>query len=244
MIRKVVVFSLLLLFSTSLFAEEHVIAAGSDYKITLPSNWIEIPKDVLEQYEKAVREKTKQNINFKYGYQPSSSENWFEYPYALVQVNRGGRLSEDQFKEHKKIERGFKEGIDKVKASAGDILSNAKMGETIYDQDTHILWSKMSMDVSGVGRTNGLIAAKLTEYGTIQFMGYAKEEDFAHYETIYKKTVNSISVKESDIYKPRLSDHSPKIFGIDIGKLLIMAIIGALIGGAVGLFKFFTRKTS
>lgn len=233
-----------MLFSISVIAEEHVVIAGNDYKITLPSNWIEIPKDVLEQYEKAVRETTKQNINFEYGYQPSSSKSWFEYPYALVQVNRGGRLSEDQFKEHKKIERGFKEGIDKVKASAGDILSNAKMGETIYDQDAHILWSKMSMDVSGVGRANGLIAAKLTEYGTIQFMGYAKEEDFAQYEAVYRKTINSITVKESDIYKPRLSDGAPKIFSIDIEQLLIMAMIGALIGGAVGLFKFFTRKKS
>jgi hypothetical protein len=244
MIGKIVLPSLFLFISISLFAEEQVVDAGNDYKLTLPSDWVEIPEDVLDQYEKAILEATKINQTYEYGYQSNTATNWFEYPYALVQVNRQGRVPEGQLKQYEKVESGFKEGMDKVEAVAGDLLSNAVMGETIYDQDSHILWSKMSMDISGIGRVKGLIAIKLTEYGTIQFMGYAKEDNFTRYEAIYREIIHSITVQDSEIYTPRITDNAPTIFGINLGQLLIAGVIGALVGGIIGLFIYFTKRKS
>jgi len=244
MVRKIVLPSLFLLFTVSLVAEEQIVDAGNDYKVTLPHSWVEIPEDILDQYEKAIQEATKQIQTYEYGYQSNTATNWFEYPYALVQVNRKGRVPEGQLKQYQKIESGFKEGMDKVEAAASDLLSNAAMGETVYDQDSHILWSKMSIDVSGIGRVKGLIAIKLTEFGTIQFMGYAKEDNFTHYEAIYRKIVHSITVQDSEKYTPRFTDNAPTIFGINLGQTLIAGVIGALIGGIFVLFKFFTKRKS
>ncbi len=69
MIRRIVVPLLVFLFSIPLFAEEQIVAAGNDYRVTLPSGWVAIPEDVLDQYEKAIQEATKQNQTYEYGYQ-------------------------------------------------------------------------------------------------------------------------------------------------------------------------------
>ncbi len=240
--RNIFAFIFITIFSLPLVAEESTLSAGSDFQISMPSDWVEIPRDVLDQYEVAVQEATGQNQTYEYGYQSTSAVNWFEHPYALVQVKRTGRVPEGQLKNYKKIESGFKEGIQKVDDSAGDLLKNMTMGETIYEQDRHILWSAMTMEVAGIGKVKGLIAVKLTEFGVVQFMGYGKEETFSKHEPTYRKMINSITVSQPDIYNPRLTDNAPTIFGINLGQSLIAGIIGGLIGGVFGLFKYFTRK--
>ncbi len=242
--RNILTSILWIVFSLPLSAEETILTAGSDFKISMPPDWVELPRDVLDQYEVAVQEATGQSLTYEYGYQSTSAVNWFEHPYALVQVKRNGRIPEGQLKKYKKIESGFKEGIEKLEESAGDLLQNISMGETIYEQDRHILWSAMSMEVAGVGKVKGLIAVKLTEFGVVQFMGYDKEESFSQYESIYRKMIYSITVSQADIYKPRITDNAPTIFGINLGQTLIAGIIGGLIGGVFGLFKYFTRKKS
>jgi len=240
--RTILVFIFLIIFTLPLSAEENTLSAGSDFQISIPHDWVEIPRDVLDQYEIAVQAATGQAQTYEYGYQSTSTVNWFEHPYALVQVKRTGRVPEGQLKKYKKIESGFKEGIQKVEESAGDLLKNMTMGETIYEQDGHILWSAMSMEVAGVGKVKGLIAVKLTEFGVVQFMGYGKEDNFSQHESTYRKMIQSITVSQPDMYKPRLTDNAPTIFGINLGQSLIAGIIGGLIGGVFGLFKYFTRK--
>lgn len=227
-----------------LSAEESNLSAGSDFQISIPSDWVEIPRDILDQYEVAVQEATGQSQTYEYGYQSTSAVNWLEYPYALVQVKRTGRVPEGQLKNYLKIESGFKEGLQKVDDSSGDLLKNMTMGETIYEQDRHILWSALTMDVAGVGKVKGLIAVKLTEFGVVQFMGYGKEESFTQHEPTYRKMIHSITANQSDIFKPRLTDNAPTIFGINLGQSLIAGIIGGLIGGIFGLYKYFTRKNA
>ncbi|QDE32686.1 hypothetical protein [Shewanella polaris] len=234
----------LIISSLPIVAQDNILTAGTDFQISIPSDWVEIPRDVLDQYEKSVKNATGQAQTFEYGYQSTSAVNWFEHPYALVQVKRTGRVPEGQLKQYKKIENGFEKGIKKVEESAGDLLSNVSMGETLYDQDKHILWSAMSMEVADIGKVKGLIAIKLTEYGIVQFMGYGKEDGFSKLKPTYNNMIHSITVDPSDVYKPRITDNAPTLFGINLGQTLIASIIGGLIGGVFGLFKYLTRKKS
>lgn len=237
-------FLVLIAFSHPVAGEEVSFKAGVDYQISLPGDWVEIPKEALEQYQKAVSDATGQKMTYEYGYQSTQTDNWFEYPYALVQVKRTGRIPEGQLKNYKKIESEMSEGLKKVEESAGSLLSNTAQGETIYDPTIHTLWSSVSVDVEGVGKVKGLTAVKLTEYGYIQFMGYALEKEFAQFEPLYRKIVHSIKVEEKDIYKPRITDNAPTVFGINLGRTAIAAIVGALIAGLFGLFKKFSRNNS
>ena len=237
-------FFVLLAFSLPAVSQDTTLKTNSDYKISVPNHWIEIPNDIIEQYQKVVSEATGLNQTYEYGYQSGEVENWLTYPYVLVQIKRNGRIPEGQLKKYKELKKGFDKGIKKLEESAGDFLSNMSQGETIYDSDIHVLWSSITIDVDSIGRIKGLIAVKLTEYGFIQFMGYALEQDYPMYESMYKEMVYSIDLEEKDIYKPRITDNAPTIFGINLSTTAIATIIGALIGGFFGLFAMFRRKKS
>jgi len=233
---------LVLTFSIPSISEEITLPAGNDYDISIPSDWLEIPKEVLEQYQTTVSETTGQNQTYEYGYQSSKNENWLEYPYVLVQVKHTGRISEGHLKNFKKIESEYNEGIEKLKESAGDLFSNMSMGEPLYDSSIHVLWSNAMMNVQGVGRVKGIIAVKLTEYGFIQFMGYGLEQNFIKYEDMYRNMVYSINLKESDIYKPRVTYEAPTIFGINLGQIAMTAMVCGLISVIFSLLKKSNRK--
>jgi hypothetical protein len=219
-------------------------SVNKDFKIDTPNNWIDFPKDVLDQYSEMLSKSSDLNETYEYGYQIKTAENWFTYPYALVQVKRNGRVSEGQLKQYKEIETEMIEGIKKAEESMVGLVSGISQSETLYESNKKILWSVLTMDVTDIGHVKGIIAVKLTEYGFIQFMGYALEEDFNKYLPIYKKMAKSITVNDADIYKPRITDNAPVIFGINLGQTAITAIIGAFIGGLVGLFFKFRRKNS
>lgn len=223
--------------------EDITFEASSDYQITVPGDWVEIPREVIDQYQQVISDNTGQHVTYEYGYQASKNENWFVYPYALVQIKRNGRIPEDQLTKYKRIENGFDEGMKYVEETAGEVLSNMSQGETVYDPGIHTLWSNISMDVEGIGRARAFIAVRLTEYGFIQFMGYALEQNFSQYESLYRKMVHSINIEEKNMYKSRITENAPTISGINLGRVAISAIIGTLIGGLFGLYKMFKRRT-
>ncbi|MDZ7781918.1 MAG: type IV toxin-antitoxin system AbiEi family antitoxin domain-containing protein [Halioglobus sp.] len=225
------------------FGAGNILEAGKDYRISIPEDWTEIPREALLQYQEIVSKTVGQKLTYEYGYQSLQTENWFEYPYVLIQVIRSGRIPEGQLKDYKKIDSGMEEGLEKVSKAVGSFLSNASVGETIYDSSIHVLWSRMAMDVDGAGTVNSLIGLKLTEYGYIQFMGYALANEFASYEPIYRKMIQSISLSEEDTYNPRLTDNAPTVFGINLGQTAIAAIVGALMAGLFGLARKLWKKT-
>lgn len=240
--RNRIILILIAILSLHVAGKENTLSAGSDFQISIPSDWVEIPRGILDQYEVAVKELTGQNQTFEYGYQLAGSGNWLEHPYALVQIRRTGRIPEGELKKYKKIEKGFNEGVQILEESAGDILDDIKLGETVYEQDRHILWSAMTMNVANVGSVKGMVAMKLTEFGMIQFMGYAKEENFAQLEPVYRKMVHNLTVNPEDEYKPRWTDNAPGLSGINWGKALASGIVGALIAGVFGLFNLLRQK--
>ena len=234
----------LLAFSLPVIGENVTFTAGTDFQISLPEDWEEIPKAALEQFQKEVSEVTGENLTYEYGYQSTKTENWFEYPYALVQIKRTGRIPEGQLKNYIQIESGFEEGIKKLEETASNLFSDISQDETIYEPGIHALWTVITMDVEGVGKARGLVAFKLTEYGYIQITAYALAQEFTRYEPLYRRMVHSITLDEKEVYKSRLTDNAPSIFGINLGQTAIAAIAGALIAGLFGMFKIVRRNIS
>lgn len=233
------------LLSTSIALSENILLkAGEDYEISVPNNWIEIPQDILQQYQIAVFQTTGQRHEYDYGYQSQDVLNWLEHPYALIQIKRSGRIPEGQLKNYKKLDSAFQEGLEELKESTGDIFSDMSQGETLYDSNDHVLWSNISMDVTGVGTIQSIVALKLTEYGYIQFMGYSTSDEFSTYSPLFKKMVRSITTSEVDQYKPKLTDNAPSIFGINLAEVIIAGVIGAALAGALVLLKKLLKKNS
>ena len=142
----------------------------------LPRNWKAIPKEALdavsETIDKAVPDTKAQR--YDYGFQLSTAQKWFAYPYILVGVRRTGKMNEAESKFFKQLplssetkeNRELKGVLDRHSAKIMDSLSawisSGRIGEPVYDASSHILFIQSEARVKGVGAVRGLAASLLT----------------------------------------------------------------------------------
>jgi hypothetical protein len=141
-----------------------------------------------------------------------------------------------------RVEKGIGKGLKKVEDAMGSVVSRAEVGKTFYDSKSHILWSQIEMDIAGVGTVRGLLALILTERGAIQVVGYAPATEFDRYGPLFERIARNVSIPEEIRYRPRITDSIPIVSRIDWYKVLVQGILGAVIGGVVGLIAWMRRK--
>lgn len=214
------------------------------FALTLPPGWAEAPPEALRQAESEISAASQGAAaeTYDYGYQLATAATWFEYPYVLVQVRRIGRVPEGQLAQYEKSDTDFQKGAKQVEKSFGDLVSNTQTGAPTLDEEHHVLWSALSMSVQEIGTIRALVAIKLTEYGIVQLMGYATEEGFEQFAPLFREVVNSMDVEEAHAYQPRLTDHAPTLWGINLRQTAIAGIVGALIAGAVSLARAWQKR--
>lgn len=230
------------LFFIFLIAQEQEFQTTEGFRLKLPEDWIEIPKEVLDDYSKMVQEMNPQTEKQVYqcGYQLKENEEWLTHPYILIQVKKSGRIPESYLKNLKTIQAGMEEGLNQAESNFKELVTRTSMEQPVYDKINHILFATLTANVSGVGIVNGLIAVKLTEKGTINIYGYALKEDFAEYLELYKKIALQIKIEDpSLIYKPRVTDMLPSFL---VNMNWTRVILGALIGGLIGMFVSLKNK--
>jgi len=241
---RVVLGTILVVLLASLETNAETLTTQDDFTVILPSGWIEAPPEALRSLEAALGQASQGAVTQKYdyGYQLASAGTWFEYPYILVQVKRGGRVPEGQLAQYERIESGFRKGADEIAESFGALVSNFEQGEIVYDDEQHVLWSSLTMNVQGVGNVHALVAVKLTEFGFIQINSYATEDSFQEYSSTFREVVRNLDVAERYRYQPRLTDHAPTLWGINLGETAVAAVIGGVAGGVVGLIAYMRRR--
>jgi hypothetical protein len=206
--------------------------ATGDFAVTLPDDWVEVPPEAVREFEAAISELSQgtESVRFDQAYQLTPADRWLQYPYVLVQVRRGGRVPEGELTRFERVESEFREGLERVEEVLGALVSGMWQGDTLYDDIDHVLWSTVAMDVEGTGPVRGLIAVQLTEFGAIHLMGYATEATFDRYAPVFREAVRTLVIAEPHRYRPRLTDHAPTIWGINLGQTAIAALVGGLGG--------------
>ena len=236
--RIIAILAIVNLLLLSAAAAEKDFPTQNGFTVVLSDDWVEIPKEVLDNLSAAMaRMSTAPVQKYDYGYQLASATNWAQYPYILVQVKEDGRVRESELASYTKMTSDMDEGMKKAQKSMGGLLSDSRLGETIYDDKNHVLFTTMEMNVHEIGTVVGMTSVKLTEKGTIQFMGYTLEKDAGVYVPFYKKAAIDLRLPEDLAYKPRASDS-----GFDWSHVGRSAIIGAVVGGMVGLVRMFIKK--
>jgi hypothetical protein len=225
-------------------AISEVFETRDDFSMTLPNGWVEAPPEALRGLETRINQVSDGAIeqHYDYGYQRSSANTWFEYPYILVQVKKGGRIREGQLTQYEKVQAQLREGMEKGEESLSAIVSDITQGDTLYDEINHILWSAFTMNVQGVGEVRGLVGIKLTKFGFIQVAGYATESTFGQYSPIFSEAVRTLNIAEKYKYQPRLTDHAPTVWGINLGETAIAGLFGGIAGGVIGLITYLKKK--
>jgi hypothetical protein len=219
-------------------------STSEGFIIPLDNDWVEIPREVLDQLSNAmveVSDAPKQYWN--YGYQKNNNEGlWATYPYVFVQVHENGRVPESKLKNYKKIEGQFQEGLQKAESMNSAFMSEATMGETYYDENRHALFTLSKAQVAEVGPITMLIAVILTEKGYVQYMAYTNEAENDVYLPLFKESIENIEFTESLAYSPRALDSVPILSGIDWTQVGMSGLIAGLIAGAFGLIGRFRKK--
>jgi len=215
-------------------------AAKEGFTIHLPMDWKPIPKEVLDRYSQAISRiaPKAEKQHYDYGFQRTDTPKWFTYPYILVQVNRSGRIPEEQLKALKRIEKALDDSFAKATDSISSITSNASLGEPIYDPVSHILWTRIAIDVKDTGTVRGIIGAILTEEGFVQIACYAKGDDYGKYQPVFEKVINETDIRADLEYevRNRAGKTSEKVRnqGSFTWKTISLALIGALLLFFVG----------
>ena len=233
-----VMVTLFLLLGTICFGTEPTrpFAAKEGFTLHLPSDWKPIPKEVLDKYSLAIAKMAPQAEKqvYDYGFQRSDAPKWFSYPYILVQVKRSGRIPEEQLKTLKRIEKAMDESFSKTTDSLSAITSNASLGEPIYDPASHILWTRIAIDIKKTGTVRGLIGTILTGEGFVQIAGYAKDDDFGTYLPIFESVVSTTEIRAglkygSGTLADKTAEESVEQKTVP-WKAVTVAVIGVLLG--------------
>jgi len=204
-VLEIVTFFLLL--GTTCFAADlpQSFAAKEGFTIHLPQDWKPIPKEVLDRYSQAIARMAPkaEKQHYNYGFQRTDTPKWFTYPYILVQVNRSGRIPEEQLKALKRIEKAMDDSFAKATDSISSITSNASLGEPIYDPVSHILWTRISIDVKEAGTMRGIIGAILNEEGFVQIACYAMGNDFEKFLPVFEAVIKKTAIRADLKYGAR-----------------------------------------
>ncbi len=246
--RIIIIFWILILPVICLATElPNQVKTSDGFIINLSKEWRQIPKDVLETYsEKLVKLAPKAPKQlFNYGFQLSNSKKWFEFPYIIIQVKNNHRFSESSLKSIKQVEKSFNSGIKNAQNALPNYLSNVKIGETVYDPNLHILWTEIGMNTKNNGQVKGLLAALLTELGTITIVGYSKAEDFEKYHDVFQAIAINTIIDNKIKYKPRITDSIPFLSRIDWIEIIRNPIIWIILTGLlVFIIRFIKHKNS
>lgn len=147
------------------------------FRISLPPEWIEIPRDVIDSYEEAVAMSAPDFPlqHYDYAFQLESSKNWFEFPYILIQVKNSGRIPENQLQKFEQI--SLQKDLKKYERQSNLIMSDIQAGKMVYDKQNKIIWMRIEGNIANVGSMAGLSCMVPTEKGFIQISGYSFKSD-------------------------------------------------------------------
>lgn len=190
---------LLLLFGIPCFGADRPqsIPAEEGFTLHLPTGWKAIPREVLDRYSQEItRLAPKAEKQFyNYGFQRADAAKWFAYPYILVQVQRSGRIPEEQLASLQRIEKAMDDSFAKATDSLSSFTANATIGEPLYDAAHHILWTQVAIDVKEIGTVRGIVGAILTAEGFVQVACYARDANFKEYLPVFEAIIKNTEIR-------------------------------------------------
>jgi len=206
------------------------------FTIFLPLEWREIPGEILTLGSKTAQEKYDISTfsKYDYGFQLNSNIEWFDYPYILIQLEKG-RVSENEYT------KKLKKGLDDFKYLNILVL---KTNELIYDPNSKILWIlyEAKRDNKNIKGITGII---LTEISTIQVHCYSLAHEYDNYLPLFEQIIKSIELSGDIRYVKQISDDYPILLilqNIDWSKVIAKVIVSVIIGIVLSAFYSYRKK--
>jgi hypothetical protein len=213
-----------------------------EVSLTLPDGWVEVPQEILQQfYEEMQRQAPDAGIpRYDYAVQSSDGPPWLAYPYVLVKISITGRPTERELQAMPRIDANAE--LQKKSEALSKVMTDTKLGQMQYDKAANVVWVTSESDVVGIGKVSGLSGVIPTEKGFVQLHGYARSEDFARHEPVFRKIITTAKISPALVYQPRWSDELAKYGLFDSTDLRWRTGIGLAVGLVVLIFVLLRRK--
>lgn len=168
--------------------------------ISIPAEWVAIPRVELEQMSARVREAAPnaKPQPYNYGFQSSATA---KYPRVLIQVKTSGRWAETVFAQLPKISTG--EIQRQVQASSPEFAAlNIEIGKLTYDPAKRIAWLRMQFTGED-GEMQALSGLHPTKAGSIQVHGYSFGLEMEKYGPLFSEIISSVKIDDEWKYRDR-----------------------------------------
>jgi hypothetical protein len=179
--------------------------------LSIPSDWNEIPADILEFYSlRAAESSGGRNAEFyQYGFRPGDPEVGFSLPQILIQIRESGRLKYGDFLSLPPVESMRKDNAWRLNERKGPLVKGVRFEGAVYDRKTHSLHVRNTIDLKLEGKTAVESVSFLTENGLFTIHCYASIPQFTQTAPVFADIIASVRLDDSLRYRPRLSDRWP-----------------------------------
>lgn len=180
--------------------------------IEIPSDWNEIPTEVLEFYSLRSAEETGGIVNevYQYGFRPGDPEADFRPPQVLIQIRESGRI---RFGELLHLpEETVIRGLAKRESAdvAGPYIEDSRLGEVRFDRESFSLRVSNTLDLTIEGEVIVESASFLTERGTFTVHCYALLKQRLDLVATFDRIIDSVRFDDAVRYRPRFTDRIPR----------------------------------
>ena len=122
--------------------------------LELPSDWHEIPTDLLEYYalESAEARGGRMAELYQHGFRPGDPENDFELPQILIQIRESGRLKYGQFLHLPSIDAMRHQGEVTLLERAESSIRDVRVNEVFFDRENYSIHIHNTLDFKAAGK--------------------------------------------------------------------------------------------
>lgn len=180
---------------TELHAGRPAIVA-QNFSADLPAQWHQLPQAALDEFNgRLAKEHPELRVPpYVAAVQRDNPDQWFTYPYILVQELRTGKLDEVQLNKLKDLGALQQETGKKVGERLESALSSLEVTSPVLDRASKTIWSSGRATVPPFGVVSTSSATLLTSFGAVQCTLYAPEKQFSELVPVFTEFVKNLQL--------------------------------------------------
>lgn len=228
--------SLILINNTKfIYAQSQYVNANSHYSFTVPNNWSEIPKSIIDEYVAKVVELTNgKSIEYQAGFQ-LNQDNYFDYPYMLVQSRISNTPSYSQIE--KSLNRDDIQNVtSEISEEYSELIKNATMEKPFLDKQRNLIFMNIQMDNINMDSIKGLTVMFLGKESITYLHFYSKSDDYNKWLPVFNSVIDSFQYDNGYKYT------SKSIYDGAFEKGTVGLFTGAIAGAFVLVAGIYTNR--
>lgn len=198
--------------------------------LEIPTDWEEIPSELLESHSLRMAESTGGLLTevYQHGFRTTDPEVDFVLPECLIQIRESGRLSYRQFLELPSIDQMHSVGEEAVADGSWTAVRGLELSGAVFDRGTFSLHVRNTLDLSYESEATVESIAFLTELGLFTLHFYVRTSQIDEMASVYAHISQSVRFDDNLRYRPRLSDRLPSRFPLILLAAAVSIALGAI----------------